>query len=79
MGPWTETPVRGDREVGAEPDPGGRGWTIPKCTYKNRVGTLPVRVGSGPYGSGTLRQCTNTGLHLQGTYQTARPGEGGTD
>ena len=29
MGPLTVTPIRGDREVGAEPSPGGCGWTIP--------------------------------------------------
>ena len=31
LGPWTETPVRGDQDVGAEPCSGGRGWTKPKC------------------------------------------------
>ena len=54
MGPWTETPVSGDRDVGAEPGSGGRGWTITKCTYGNRVGTLPVIVGSGPCGGGIV-------------------------
>ena len=38
------------REVGAEPSPGGRGWTIPKCTNENRPRTLPMKVGSGPCG-----------------------------
>ena len=53
-GPCTETPVKGNRHVGAEPGLGGREWTMPKCTYENRVGTLPVRVGSGPRKGGIV-------------------------
>ena len=77
MGPWIETPVTGDWDVGAELGTGGRGWTIPKCTYENRLATLPVKVGSGPCGGEAVNQCTVTGLRLQKTYQTARPIEGG--
>ena len=65
--------------MGAEPRLGGRGWTIPKSTYKNRVGTLPMRVGRGRCGGGTVSQRTDTGPRLQGTYQTERLGEGRTD
>ena len=54
--PWTETPMRRDRDVGTEPGTGGCASKKPKCTCENRIGTLPLRVGSGPCGGGTVCQ-----------------------
>ena len=68
----------GDRELSAGPSLGDRGWRTPKCTDKNPVGTLPVRVGRGCRGGGTVSQCTDTGPRLQGTYQIEWVGEGKT-
>ena len=65
-GPTAVTPLRGDQVVGAEPRPGGRRWTIPKSTYENQVGTLPMRVGSGCCGGGVAHSAVRPlGAHRE--------------
>ena len=73
-GPTAVTPVKGDVVVGAEPRPGGRGWTIPSSTYKNSMGTLPVRVGSGRCGGGIVSPVHRRRAPLAGelSHRTAR-------